>query len=196
MRKIRELYYYVSKKGLLETLLRLRDKYFKVNTFILYERELNDDFNGIKLDSEYRCVEGTLDMLRDIRKRHESLPREFYLDQTHGGKFFYLIFSGDEVVYIHWLLRKGEYSRFFDIRDEDVIEFNYNITLPAYRGNRLQAKAMNHICEELKKKGYKRALGAVAATNTFSVKSMRRTGLTEFNRVKSRFSLVKKIQIF
>jgi len=195
MSKVRELYIYALKKGLKDTLQRIYSNYFHILTFILYKRELDDGFSGIMLDGDYRCVEGNLDMLDKLRKERDDLPREFYIDQTHGGRLFYLVYSRDELAYIHWVFRKGEYSRFFDIKDESTVEFNYNITLPKFRGNRLEAKTMNYICEDLRKKGYKRAVGAVSVGNVLSIKGMNRTGLKEFKRVKSYFSFVKKRKV-
>jgi hypothetical protein len=195
MTKLRELYIYALKKGLKDTLHRLYSNYFHILTFILYKRDLDDGFLGIMLDGDYKCIMGNLDLLVKVRKARNDLPREFYIDQTHGGKLFYLVYFRDALAYIHWIFRKGEYSRFFDIQDETTVEFNYNTTLPKFRGSRLQAKTMNYICEDLKKKGYKRVLGAVAVTNVLSIKGMNRTGLKEFKRVKSYFSFVKKTKV-
>jgi len=193
--KLKELWIYVIKKGLKDTLQRLYSNYFHILTFILYKRELDDGFSGIMLDGDYRCVEGSLHLLNRERDGRKDLPREFYIDKTHGGKLFYLVYRIDKLAYIHWIFRKGEYSRFFDIQDESTVEFNYNITLPEFRGNRLQAKSMNYICEDLRKKGYKRAVGAVSVGNVLSIKGMNRTGLKEFKRVKSYFSFVKKRKV-
>ncbi len=147
------------------------------------------------LDDGYRRVEGNLGLLNKECEGRTDLPREFFIDQTHGGKIFYLVYYGNELAYIHWIFRKGEYSRFFKIQDDTTVEFNYNITLLKFRGNRLQAKTMNYICEDLKKKGYKKVLGAVAVGNVLSIKGMNKTGLKEFKRVKSFFSVVKKTRI-
>jgi hypothetical protein len=195
MNKLKELYVYTKKKGLNDTLKRIYSNYFHILTFILYKRDLNDGFSGIMLDPKFRCAEGNLELLKKERQLRKDLPREFYVDQTHGGKLFYLVYYRDELAYIHWIFRKGEYSRFFKIQDESTIEFNYNVTLPKFRGNRLQAKTMNYICEDLKNKGYKMVVGAVSTGNILSMKGMARTGLKEFKRVKSFFSYVKKVKI-
>jgi hypothetical protein len=195
MRTLRELYTYASKKGLKDTLQRIYSSYFHVLTFVLYKRELDDGFSGITIDGEFRCVEGSQALLEREREGRKDLPREFYLDKTHGGKRFYLVYRGDELAVIYWIFKKGEHSRFFDIQDDSTFEFNYNITLPEFRGNRLMARSMNYISEELRKKGFKRALGAVAAENIFSMKAMDRSGLREFKRAKSYFSFVRKTKI-
>lgn len=190
--KLRELCVYFIKKGFKDTVQRIYSNYFHVVTFILYKRELDDGYLGIVFDQDFRCIEGNLHLLKREREARKDLPREFYVDRTHGGKVFYLVYYRDELAYIHWIFRKGEYSRCFDIQDEVTVEFNYNLTLPQFRGNRLQAKTMNYICEDLRKKGYKRAVGAVAAGNVLSIKGMNRTGLKEFRRVKSYFSFLRK----
>jgi len=195
MNKLKELSIYIKKKGLNDALKRIYSNYFHILNFILYKRDLNDGFTGITLDSKFRCIEGNLELLKRERKARENLPREFYVDQTHHGKLYYLVYDKDELAYIHWLFRKGEYSKFFKIQDESTIELNYNITLPKFRGNRLQAKTMNYICEDLKNKGYKMVIGAVSTGNILSMKGMARTGLKEFKRVKSYFSLVKKTKV-
>jgi hypothetical protein len=195
MRKIRELYTYASKKGLKDTLQRIYSNYFHVLTFVLYKYELDDGFSGITIDGDYQCVEGSPTLLDRERDGRKDLPREFYLDKTHEGKLFYLVYKRDELAVIYWIFKKGEYSRFFDIQDESTFEFNYNITLPEFRGNRLQARTMNYISEDLRKKGFKRALGAVSAENIFGMKAMDRTGLKEFKRAKSYFSFVRKTKV-
>lgn len=195
MGKIGELVVYYKKKGLTETLKRIKYSYFQINTFILYKRELHDNFSGITIEPPFRCVEGNLLQLEKERSVRKNLPREFYIDQTHGGKMFYLVYCEDELAYIHWLFRKGEYSRFFKIVEETTVEFNYIYTLPKFRGNRLQARTMNYICENLKCKGYKKAVGAVSADNVISTKGMNKTGLKEFKRVKTYFSFTIKTAV-
>jgi hypothetical protein len=193
--KMLELYIYFSRKGFKDTLLRLYSNYFHVLNFILYKRDICDGFTGISLEPQFRCIESDLDLLRKERKANRNLPREFYIDQSHGGKFFYLVYHENEIAYIHWIFRRGEYSRFFSIQDDAIFEFNYNFTLPKFRGNRLQAKTMNYICEDMKRKGFKIALGAVSTGNILSVKGMAKTGLKEFRRVHSYFSFVKKTKV-
>jgi len=195
MSRLMELWVYARKKGLRDTVRRILSRYFHVQTFILYKRELDDGFLGIMPERDFTVVEGNLDDLKRIRSQRGDLPREFYVDETHGGRLFYLVYFKAELAYIHWVFRKGEYSRFFDIQDETTFEFNYNFTLPQFRGNRLQARTMNYICEHLKEKGYKRAVGAVAAGNVLSIKGMHRTGLKEFKRVRSYFSFVRKTKV-
>ena len=195
MKKIKQLYFYIKKKGLNDTIQRIYLNYCHIQSFILYEQSLDDNFLGISLEPEFKCIKGNIDLLNKIRKNRKDLPREFYIDESHGGNFFYLVYCQKEVAYIHWIFRKGEYSRFFDIHDDKTVEFNYNFTLPKFRGNRLQAKTMNYISKELKAKGYKKTLGAVASTNILSKKGMNRTGHKEFKIVNSYFSYVKKTKI-
>lgn len=192
MNKCRELYYFLNKKGIKNTLIRMGSRYFHIITFILYKRVLNDSFSGIILDPDFTCIDGDLELLNRERVAMPDLPREFYIDKTHGSNFFYVVYYKDKLAHILWVIRKGEYSRFFDIQDEATVEINYIITLPKFRGNRLQAKTINYVCEDLRKKGYKMVLCAVSVGNILSIKGLARTGLKEFERVKSYFSFVKK----
>ncbi len=194
-RKLKELYLYILKKGFKATISRIYSNYCHIQSFILYEVNLDNDFISISLDPKFKCIEGNIELLNKIRKKRKDLPREFYVDKTHGGNLFYLVYCNNELAYIHWIFRKGEYSRFFNIQDDKTVEFNYNFTLPDFRGNRLQAKAMNYICSDLKRKGYKKALGAVASTNIISRKGMDRTAFKEFKRVNSYFSYVQKTRV-
>ncbi len=195
MKKIRELYVYYKKKGLRETVHRIKSRYFSINTFLLYKRNLKDNFSGIMPDSDYRCVEGNMQLLIEARKIRDDLPREFYIDETHGGKVFYIVYWQDEIVYIHWIFRNGEYSRFFNIQDKSTVEINYMMTIPKFRGKRIQAKAINSTCEDLKEKGVSTVICAVSDGNTNSIKGLLRTGLKEFKRVKSYFSFVSRTLI-
>jgi len=195
MRKIPELATYFRKKGLIETWKRGRSRYLGVRTFILYKRDLFDGFKGTTLDGNFSCVRGNLNLLTELREKRKDLPREFYIDQTHGGDMFYLVYCKNEVAYIHWIFKRGQYSRFFNIKNDKTVELNYNITLPQFRGHRLQTRSVNFICEDLKEQGYTSALGAIAAGNILAQKGMAGTGFKEIGKVKSYFSYVKKMKV-
>lgn len=192
MNKIFELLKYYQKKGFWETLKRIKTRYFTITKFILYKRNLDEEYLGIELDPDYNVIIDDFDFLNEMRLKRNDLPREFYIDKTHGGRHFYVVLKGEEIAYIHWVLLKGDYSRFFNLKDGNTVELNYNITLPVFRGNRLMAKTINFICHDLKKKGYRTLVGAVSKGNILSHKSMHKAGFYEFNEVFSFFSLVKK----
>jgi len=195
MNKLKELYIYTSKKGIKDTVSRIKTKYCHITPFFLFLKNLDKPYSGITLDNCFKCVQGNLELLNEMREKINNLPREFYVDKTHGGKTFYLVYHKNEIAYIHWIFKKGEYSRFFDIQDENTFEINYIIALPKFRGNRLQAKAINYTCNDLKQKGYKRVISAVSKGNILSIKGMKRAGLKEFKKVKSFYSFVKKTKV-
>jgi len=193
MNKLKELFIYFKKKGFFETIKRIRSRYFSVSRFIIYRRDLHENYEGVQLGPEYNVIIDDFILLNEIRNKRNDLPREFYVDRTHGGKHFYLVLKGKDVAYIHWVLLKGDYSRFFKLQDGASAELNYNITLPAHRGNRLMAKTINFICTDLEKKGYKVLWGAASAGNILSHKSLRKTGFYEYCKVLSIFSISRKI---
>lgn len=176
MNKTLELYTYLRKKGIRDTVSRIKQRYFSVTKFIVYRRDLEEDFNGIELGPEYTVSKDDFFLLDKIRSSRADLPREFYVDKTHGGKHFYLVLKNGEVAYIHWVMLKGDYSRFLKINRDGIAELNYNTTLPEYRGNKLMARTINYICKDLKKAGYKTLYGVIADGNHNSHMSLKRTG--------------------
>lgn len=196
VRKIKELCLFTKKKGLKSTVERVYRNYFHIISFVLYKKELTGTCTGIALDPVFNCLQGNIDLLQRERSERDDLPREFYIDETHGATtIFYLVYFKDELAGIYWVFRKGEYSRFFSIQDESTVELNYIFTLPAFRGNRLQAKAINFICKDLKEKGYGKVVVAVSSTNILSIKGLNRSCCEEFKTVKSYFSFVSKIAV-
>ncbi len=192
MNKYSELMVYFKKKGLKDTIARIKSRYFSINEFVLFRNDLKDTSSMYQLipDVEYRT--GTLEELIEYRNEHIDLPREFYIDQTHGGKEFYLGFYKGELAQICWVFRKGEYSRFFTFKDDSSCEVNYIITLPQYRGKGISAYILNYICDKLAKEEIKVAVGGIATGNVLMVKGMKSTGFYEFKRVKSYFSYINK----
>lgn len=153
------------------------------------------NFNGRELDPEYTVIIDDLSVLDKLRKERDDLPREFYVDKTHGGKKFHLVLLDSEPVYIHWLFGKGEFSKFCDIQDEKTVELQFGYTMPKFRGKRIMAKAMNYTCQDLRLKGYKRVVNVVSEGNVNVIKGMRFTGLTPIAHVNSYFSLIKKVKV-
>jgi hypothetical protein len=192
MNKFIELITYYKKKGLLETIHRIKSRYLSITKFIIYKRDLDENYNGIELGPEYKVIIDDFNVLNELRIKRSDLPREFYIDKTHAGRHFYLVFKGNEVAYIHWVLLKDDYSRFFNLKDGKTAELNYNITLPEFRGDKLMSKTINFICNDLKGKGYKTLVGAVSEGNILSHKSLRKTGFREDCKILSVFSISKK----
>ncbi len=156
---------------------------FNINTFILLGTELDVELPPYHIDPKFSIIKPTLKELADLR-RGKDLPREFYYDQIHGVKRCYLALQGDEIAYIHWLYFKGDHNRFLKLSD-GVAEFNYNTTLPNFRGQGLMASMMAYILRDLQKDGYKKAVGLANEGNIAAIKSAKKAGLRELQRIRT-----------
>jgi GNAT superfamily N-acetyltransferase len=165
----------------------------KINTFIILGTELNVELPPYHLEPEFVVIKPTLEELSKLRQG-KDLPREFYYDQIHGVKTCYLVLHGDEIAYIHWLYFKGDHNRFLVLSD-GVAEFNYNTTLPKFRGKGLMAGMMAYILRDLQKEGYKKAVGVIHEKNIPAIKSAKRAGLKELRRIKTWGPFNKKIKV-
>jgi ribosomal protein S18 acetylase RimI-like enzyme len=164
-----------------------------INKFILLGTELDVELPPYHMDAEFSIIKPTLKELADLR-RGKDLPREFYYDQIHGVKRCYLALHGDEIAYIHWLYFKGDYSRFLKLSD-GVAEFNYNTTLPNFRGRGLMASMMAYILRDLQKEGYEKAVGVVHERNEPAIKSVKKAGLRELQKIKTLGPFNRKIKV-
>lgn len=156
---------------------------FKINQFIGYYVKLDDNLLVPDNDLAMYKIYTDINDLKRIREGKE-LPREFFYDQMHGISKFYLVVSGDEPVYIHWVYVKGDKNRFLVLDDGDA-ELNYNTTMPKYRGRGLMNHMIRYILLDLKSKGFKRAFGVVHADNIPALKNMSKCGFIEFTRLKT-----------
>lgn len=195
MNKLLELYTYVFKKGLKNTLIRIKSRYFSVSEFVLFSRSI-DNFICVNINNcDFEYSVGDIEQLRQYRKSNSNLPREFYIDETHGGKEFYFGFFKGELAQICWVFRKGEYSRFFEIVNDSTCELNYLVTLKKFKGNGKSSNIINFICLKLKDDKLNRVVGAVSANNILMLRGMKSIGFNEINRVKSYYSFVRKTRV-
>lgn len=195
MKKLKELLYYYKKKGLKDTTKRITARYTRILKFRINAIDLDCNFNGPELEPEYTVIIDDFSVLDKLRKDRDDLPREFYVDKTHGGGKFYLVLLDSDPVYIQWLFTKGEFSKFCDIQDEKTVELQFGYTIPKFRGKRILAKALNYTCQDLRRKGYKRVVNVVSEGNVNVIKGMTFTGLTPIAHVNSHFSFIKKVKI-
>ena len=156
---------------------------FRLNTFIVYENNLQRELPDHNLDYEFNVIKPDVNQLEKIRNG-KDLPREFYYDRIHGVKKCFVAYSNEKLAYIHWVYSRGDYSRFLRIGD-GVVELNYNTTLPEFRGRRLSAKMMGFICHELKKEGVKKVIGIIHEDNIASIKCIKQAGFREVRRIKA-----------
>jgi RimJ/RimL family protein N-acetyltransferase len=154
-----------------------------INTFVLFERKLDDALNPVSLSSEYTVVKPSRDELEAMRARNE-LPREFYYDRFHGVTNCYVVMHGPRPAYIHWIYIKGDANRFLRL-GERVAEVNYITTLPEFRGKKLMARMMVLTMNDLKATGYKKLVSVVNTYNPPALKSMRAAGFKEVRKISA-----------
>ncbi len=155
----------------------------RINTFIVYENDLTKELRDHNLDTDFRIVKPTMEELEKIRTGMD-LPREFYYDRIYNAKTCYLALKDDKVAYIHWVLFRGDYSRFLILRD-GIAELNYNTTMPEFRGIWLSAKMMAYISKDLQEEGYKKVMGVIHEFNIPSIKCIKRAGFVEVERIRA-----------
>jgi hypothetical protein len=165
----------------------------RVNTFIIYGAELTGESPGPAIDPDFRVIRPSPEELARVRDGRD-LTREFYYDQLLGLKTCFLVFRGDELAYIHWVLFKGDHSRFLNLGDGDA-EFSYSTTVPEFRGNNLQAKIIAHSCRELRERGYRRVGGAIHQLNIPSIKAVELIGWREIARIKALGPFHRKVAL-
>ena len=195
MSRLTELIVYLEKKGIKETLSRIKLRYLSISEFVVFHRNLESSNFQAEISPDIKYVKGEIEALQQFRDQHPSLPREFYIDQTHNGKEFYLGYYKGDLAQICWLFYKGDYSRFFSFKDDSSCELNYIITLPQFRGNGLPAKFTNYICDQLKSKKIKNVVVAIASGNANMVKGMKGTDFIEIKRIISYCSFLNKMKI-
>ncbi|RJP41183.1 MAG: hypothetical protein C4548_09500 [Desulfobacteraceae bacterium] len=195
MKKLLELYIYIQKKGFKDTAKRIKSRYTKIIKYRINAIDLDDNLDNSIDKIEYAVIIDDLALLENLRKPRDDLPREFYIDKTHGGKKFFLFLLNSEPVYIHWVFGKNEYSKFCNIQDEKTVELQFGYTMPAFRGKQILAKALDYTCQHLRWKGYKRVVNVVSEGNVNCIRGMKASGLKPIAHVTSYFSFIKKVKL-
>lgn len=154
----------------------------KINTFVIYELDLNKPLPHIELDSTFRVIKPTTDELESLRNA-KYLPREFYYDKFHHVRTCYVALSGDEIAYIHWVYFKGDYSRFLKLHN-NTAEINYLTTLPKFRGHKLSSQMLAFTSRDLKKLGFKKIVIVVHENTIAFIKNLRMAEFREVRRIK------------
>ncbi|OPZ25467.1 MAG: hypothetical protein BWZ01_02475 [Deltaproteobacteria bacterium ADurb.BinA179] len=165
----------------------------RVNTFWLMENDLSEPLPEIPMDPCYQVVKPSLEELARIRTGMD-LPREFYYDRILNLKTCYLAFKDDELAYIHWVLTGGDHSRFL-ILPADAVELNYNTTLRKFRGNRLMAKMLCHICHDLEAGGYRKVFGVVHEANPPSISAAENAGFRKIKKIRALGPFNRKVRV-
>ena len=165
----------------------------RINTFFVYENDLTMELPEHNLDPEFNVMKPTLEELAKIREGLD-LPREFYYDKIFHVNTCYLVFKGDELAKIYWVLFKGDYNRFLILSDS-VAELNYNTTLPKFRGKQLMAKMMIYISQDLKKAGYKKVMGVIHEFNPPALKAIEKAGFRKIAKIRTLGPFNRKMKV-
>ncbi len=165
----------------------------RINTFYVFENDLEKELPEHNLDSDFRVIKPTLEELARIREGRD-LSREFYCDKIYNVTTCYLTFKGNELAHIYWVFFKGDYSRYLILRD-GAAEVNYNTALPKFRGNRLMAKMMAYISKDLKKAGHRKVMGVIHEFNYPAIKSAEIAGFKKIAEIKSLGPIHRKLKV-
>lgn len=184
-------YYYGP--GLAGKIKQIYYSFLKINTFIIYEKQLDDEKYDFCSDPKVTIIEPNNSQLKNIRLG-KTLPREFFCDVTHNAKRPVIALYDDDIAYIHWVFGGGEYSRFFKLGDRTV-EINYVTTLPCFRGRRLSVQMLLYSCGKLKREGVEKCVMATHIYNVAFRKSAAAAGFREVGQIKSLGRINKKIVI-
>lgn len=164
-----------------------------MNTFVLFERDLDGDPGPVGLPPEYTIVKPSAEELEAMRT-HNELPREFYYDRFHGVRNCYVVMHGAQPAYIHWIYVRGDRNRFLRL-GERVAEVNYITTLPGFRGKKLMALMMVITMDDLKRIGYRKLVSVVNTYNPPALKSMRAAGFREVRTIRTLGLLNRKYAV-
>lgn len=161
-------------RGIAGTLKEFSKSYIQANVFVVLYKNLQSPAVQARQNEKIAIKKASLYDLDQIRAS-KQLPVEFYCDKSHNFTTPFLAFVNGQVAAIHWVVTKGEYSRFLNLGELDI-ELNYNIVLPQYRGERLAELLMANIIESYTNGPFKRIFGVVNAENVQQYKPMLRLG--------------------
>ena len=173
------LKYSLKIDGLNTTFQKIYYSLFKFQKFFIFfrnpDRTLPQEIQNDQIINKFSIRNVDLKDLKFIRSKYNNLPSEFYSDIKYGFKTPYMAFMNDEPAAIHWLVRKGEMSRFFDLQIGDI-ELNYFFVVPKFRGFRLSQGITSVMLSDVYEKGYRRILTAVNINNIAQYKPFIRLG--------------------
>lgn len=191
----------IKTRGILGTLRWVRYGYLRVNKFIVFHKDLTQDFEYDLSAFLYKSIKLeviTLNQLDLIRNKTQNLPIEFFCDITHHFSTPCILYIDGEIAGINWAVHPEEPSRFLQLSKGDV-EINYSTVLPNFRGERLGEALMAFQVLNLIERKQKRVFAVINANNIAQYKPMLSIGfqpvevLTHFglSRPKATLKYVK-----
>jgi hypothetical protein len=119
--------------------------------------------------------EGTLEELRRFRDSRPRLPIQFYADETHGARRFYLGLVDGQVGHISWVYCEGDEIRQMTLGPGDImLEGAY--TFADFRGRGLLSAVERAALNDAKVEGKRNAYTHVSTDNRASLRGVWKTG--------------------
>lgn len=143
--------------------------FVSLNTFIVFEFDLQAELPQYKSIHDYKFVSLSLEDLKFLREK-KSYPREFYMDSIVGLKCNQVLLKNNQLVYIHWLRFPGDVGRFTRLKS-GTVEITHLFTLPSERGRGLAWVAVAATVAMLKEQGYEKLIAIVHKGNIASIKT-------------------------
>lgn len=165
----------IKSNGFYNTAKILLSGYLKINKFIVFYKNLENPFNWSVPMSDVEFHKISLEDLRLLRKERKKLPIQFFCDISHNFSTPYIAYIQGQLAAIDWVVYPGEYSRFLDLKENDV-ELNYNAVLPKFQGKGLSKLLKALIIKDCIQMGRKRMFVVVNVENIPQYKLLIRLG--------------------
>jgi GNAT superfamily N-acetyltransferase len=118
---------------------------------------------------------GTLAQLARHRRRLPGLPRQFYMDHTHGFDGHYLGLVDGRIGHITWVLTSAHDPLQMRLGPGDIM-LDGVYTLPEFRGRGLLAAVERVILDDAKRQGRRHAYTHVSHDNVASLRGVMKAG--------------------
>jgi hypothetical protein len=119
--------------------------------------------------------EGTLEELVRFRTDTPALPTQFYGDQIHGVRRFYLGFVDGHIGHISWVFTSVDRPQQMRLGPGDIM-LDGAYTRPECRGCGLLSAVERVILDDAKREGKQHAYTHVSSDNVASLRGVMKTG--------------------
>jgi GNAT superfamily N-acetyltransferase len=118
---------------------------------------------------------GSLAELARPRRRLPGLPRQFYMDYTHGFDRHYLGIVDGRIAHITWVLTTADDPLQMRLGPDDIM-LDGVYTLAEFRGRGLLSAVERTILDDAKREGRRHAYTHVSHDNAASLRGVMKTG--------------------
>jgi GNAT superfamily N-acetyltransferase len=162
--------------GLRGVLDLARSKLYWHGRFVRFHVDLEAwQIRGGQLAGGIEVRRGRLAELACHRRRTPGLPRQFYVDQTHGVHRFYVGLVSGRVGHISWVFTPPDRPPQMQLGPGDIM-LDGAYTLPEFRGRGLLSAVERAILDDAKREGQHHAYTHVADDNVASLRGVMKTG--------------------